>query len=58
MNKFLELLSSRRFWLILIFGTAFLLDQLGIIPGAYAKATEIVTGFIATIGTVDKFSQG
>jgi hypothetical protein len=54
-NKLIELMGSVRFWMIVIFAGAYLLDQLGVIPGAYAKAVEMVAGIGVVIRQVDKY---
>ena len=52
-EKLIKLLSSVRFYLVVIFGVAYILEQTGIMPGAFAKAIEITSSILVTTRTID-----
>jgi hypothetical protein len=57
MTKLKELVKSISFWYAVILSVAFLLDQLGVIPGAYAKALEIFAAIGITTKRIDGFRK-
>jgi len=57
MEKIKVMLGSVRFWYAVLMSIALLLDQLDIVPGAYAKAIELFTSLGIGIRTVEKVAE-
>jgi hypothetical protein len=57
MEKIKEMISSVSFWYAVILSVAFLLDQLGTVPGAYAKAIELFAAIGITRKGIDGFRK-
>jgi len=56
-EKIQAMLGSVRFWYAVILAVALLLDESGIITGAYAIALEAFAGLGITVRTIDKLAK-
>ena len=57
MDKFIELINSRRFQQLTIGAVLLILSYYGIVPQDLANILASYLGISITVGTLDKFSQ-
>jgi len=57
LKKIKEILSSVRFWQVVIASVVYYLGVVGIIPSTIADAITAVLGVSVSIGTIDKFGK-